>query len=67
MLPCTCGHSDFEHDTDDGSCATCGCAAFVVEGSHCEPLSAGEVERGVTTADRGCRSTDAAQARTGSM
>lgn len=38
MLPCTSGHQDYDHDTDDGSCRTCGCSAFVVEGSHCEPL-----------------------------
>ena len=58
MLPCICGHHGYQHDTDDGSCATCGCAGFVVEGSHCEPLSAGEVERGVTVAERGCRAGD---------
>jgi len=64
MLPCTCGHNDFEHDTDDGSCATCGCIAFVVEGSHCEPLSADEAAQGITTADRGCRSAEATSATT---
>ena len=62
MLPCTCGHSDFEHDTDDGSCRTCGCAGFMVEGSHCEPLSADEADRGVRLADRGCRAGDDAPA-----
>lgn len=40
MRPCTCGHHDFEHDEDDGSCRTCGCAAYVAEGSNCEPVTA---------------------------
>lgn len=57
MLPCTCGHQEIQHGTDDGSCAVCGCLAFVVEGSNCEPLSAEEAEQGVRLAERGCRSS----------
>jgi len=58
VLPCVCGHGDMAHQADDESCGTCGCLAFVPEGSHCEPLSAAEAARGVTIADRGCRASD---------
>lgn len=37
MLPCTCGHRDLDHQTDDGSCHTCGCVAYVAEGTNCLP------------------------------
>lgn len=58
MLPCVCGHHEAAHGTDDGSCATCGCLAFVVEGANCEPLTDDEAARGVRLADRGCRAGD---------
>lgn len=52
MLPCTCGHGEHEHQTDDGSCRTCGCRAFLVEGSNCEPVTEGG-DATAATAPRG--------------